>query len=102
MRWVCKDDIEECLTEEWRQTAADALQKLVEAEDCKARKDILNTPSSAKIWRNYFALLSRELKRKCWYCEAEDIRADKPVDHFRPKNKVEDDVEHEGYWWVSV
>lgn len=101
MRWVCKDDIEECLTEEWRQAAANALEKLVEAEGCEARKAILNKKSSAKIWRDYFVLLNGGLKRKCWYCEAEDIRADKPVDHFRPKNKVDDDVVHEGYWWLA-
>ena len=42
-----------------------------------------------------------KLKKKCWYCEAEEIRSDMPVDHFRPKNKVEDDKDHEGYWWLA-
>lgn len=27
--------------------------------------------------------------------------ADKNIDHFRPKNRVAEDVSHEGYWWLA-
>lgn len=101
MRWVCKDDIESCLTAKWREAAQDALLELTDAEGCDKRKVILNKKSSATIWREYFELLNEGMKKKCWYCEAEDIRSDNPVDHFRPKNKVEDDTTHEGYWWLA-
>ncbi|UZJ60892.1 HNH endonuclease [Pseudomonas sp. KU26590] len=101
MRWICKEDIQECLTELWRNTAAEALQKLQEAESVDKRKEILKKTSSTDIWRDFYASLPENLKKKCWYCEAEDIRADMPVDHFRPKNKVENDKEHDGYWWLA-
>ena len=101
MRWVCKDDIEECLTQAWRTAAADAKANLIAIEDPEERKQILKRVGSSNIWRGFYALLPDSLKKKCWYCEAEDIRADMPVDHFRPKNKVEGEREHDGYWWLA-
>ncbi len=101
MRWICKDDIEGCLTAAWRTRAAQAKQKLITATTDKQRKAILKKASSSKIWRDFYKLLPDNLKKKCWYCEAEDIRSDMPVDHFRPKNKVENEDNHDGYWWLA-
>ncbi len=101
MRWICKDDIELCLTEEWRKSAAAALEKLENAQNTAERKKKLKSASSNKIWRDFYDLLPDELKKKCWYCEAEDIRSDMPVDHFRPKQGVEGEPEHPGYWWLA-
>lgn len=101
MRWICKAEIEECLTQAWKNAADQAKAELMAAPDEKARKAILNKASSSKIWRDFYTLLPDILKRKCWYCEAEEIRSDMPVDHFRPKNKVEDDKLHGGYWWLA-
>lgn len=101
MRWVCKDDIEHCLTQAWRDAAAQAKAALLAAPDAEARKAILKRVASSDVWRSFYGLLPETLKRKCWYCEAEDIRADMPVDHFRPKNKVDDVDGHEGYWWLA-
>lgn len=101
MRWICKDDIQECLTQAWRNAAADALDKLKKAKTEKQRKAILSRASSTAIWREFYASLPDNLKKKCWYCEAEEIRSDMPIDHFRPKNKVEDDKTHHGYWWLA-
>ncbi|MDA3556353.1 hypothetical protein MKL42_02310 [Acinetobacter sp. AOR15_HL] len=99
MRWICKDDIEECLTEEWRVQAAALKKALLEAPDQARRKQIIN--KSSEIWRKYYELLPDNFKRKCWYCEAEEIRSDMPVDHFRPKNMVEGEKENNGYWWLA-
>ncbi|OUE39424.1 hypothetical protein BZY95_16800 [Billgrantia desiderata SP1] len=101
MRWICKDDVAECLTQEWRDTAALAKQELLGENSVEERKRILKRVTSSDVWRNFYQLLPENLKKKCWYCEAEEIRSDMPVDHFRPKNKVEEDNEHEGYWWLA-
>ncbi|EAQ7220493.1 hypothetical protein FKH33_11850 [Salmonella enterica] len=101
MRWICKDEIEECLTQAWKDMADQANAELIAAPDEEARKAILKRVASSNIWREFYKLLPEPLKRKCWYCEAEEIRSDMPVDHFRPKNKVEDDKQHDGYWWLA-
>lgn len=101
MRWICKDDIEECLTDAWRKSAEKAIQGINAATTSQERKKILERKASTKVWRDFYNLLPDKLKRKCWYCEAEEIRSDTPVDHFRPKNKVEEEQNHEGYWWLA-
>lgn len=101
MRWICKDEIEECLTQAWKDMADQANDELIAAPDEEARKAILKRVASSNVWREFYKLLPEPLKRKCWYCEAEEIRSDMPVDHFRPKNKVEDDKQHDGYWWLA-
>ena len=101
MRWICKDEIEECLTQAWRDLAEQAKAELIAAPDQEARKTILNKVTSSKVWRDFYNLLPDTFKKKCWYCEAEEIRSDMPVDHFRPKNKVEDENQHDGYWWLA-
>lgn len=101
MRWVCKDDIEECLTQAWRDNADAAKAKIMAAANSDERKEILKKASSSKVWRDYYELLPENLKKKCWYCEAAEIRSDMPVDHFRPKNKVEEENGHDGYWWLA-
>ncbi len=52
-----------------------------------------------KIWRDLAPHLSALSKGKCWYSESRNPTADKDVDHFRPKNRVDEDPDHEGYWW---
>ncbi len=101
MRWICKEDIEECLTEQWRQSAQEALTAIIAAQTPQERKDILKKAASTQVWRDFYNRLPDNLKKKCWYCEAEEIRSDMPVDHFRPKNNVEDEIGHEGYWWLA-
>jgi uncharacterized protein (TIGR02646 family) len=101
MRWICKEDIEECLTQAWRDTAEQAKADLVAAPDQNTRKAILNKVASSRVWRDFYGLLPDALKRKCWYCEAEEIRSDMPLDHFRPKNKVEEEAPNDGYWWLA-
>lgn len=38
---------------------------------------------------------------KCCYCERKrDRKRDMDVEHFRPKGKIENVEDHEGYWWL--
>lgn len=101
MRWICKDDIEELLDQDWLNSAHDALEKLKSEKDPFERKKILDKTSSSDIWRFFYSKLSKEFKKKCWYCESEEIRSDTPIDHFRPKKKVTEDDQHPGYWWLA-
>lgn len=41
MRWICKDEIEECLTQAWREMADNAKAELIAAPDEATRKAIL-------------------------------------------------------------
>lgn len=101
MRWICKDDVEECLTQSWRDSAKMIARKIADAENSAARRKILKSESCRKVWREYYKLLPEAIKKKCWYCEASEIRSDRPIDHFRPKGGVAEDSEHEGYWWLA-
>jgi uncharacterized protein (TIGR02646 family) len=54
------------------------------------------------IWKELKDELRKGSNGKCWYCES-SISANSPgdVDHFRPKNKVEESPTHTGYWWLA-
>ncbi|MFW1799612.1 hypothetical protein ACG9YX_06165 [Acinetobacter nematophilus] len=99
MRWISKDNIERCLDQAWRDMANQARDKLLSAPDTNTRKAILK--ASSNVWRAFYELLPLHLQHKCWYCETEISRSDMTVDHFRPKNKVDDDKTHDGYWWLA-
>ncbi len=53
------------------------------------------------LWAELKPLLSSLSYKKCWYCEAPQIRSNNAVDHFRPKNKVYKEELHSGYWWLA-
>lgn len=53
------------------------------------------------IWHMLKAELMRCSHNKCWYCESIQDRSDNAVDHFRPKGKVAECADHEGYWWLA-
>jgi hypothetical protein len=61
----------------------------------------LNRPARQQIWRDLGPQLSVLRKGKCWYSESLNPTADKNVDHFRPKGRVEEDATHDGYWWLA-
>ncbi len=61
----------------------------------------LRTATRQKIWQDLKPNLAALKKDKCWYSESRNPTADKNVDHFRPKNRVEEDATHEGYWWLA-
>jgi hypothetical protein len=61
----------------------------------------LDLPARKKIWRDLDAKLKVLSKGKCWYSESLNPTADKNVDHYRPKKRVDEDPTHEGYWWLA-
>ena len=76
-------------------TALDKIRQLPPAE----RADAINR--RARIWRALTTALTELSEGKCWYCESRQIRSDKVVDHYRPKNAVIECPGHGGYWWLA-
>jgi uncharacterized protein (TIGR02646 family) len=116
MRWVDIDELE--FPDGWQRRADKALNELrKEIEDAEqaarlAGKDIaaarktaitegLKKKSRQQVWRELAKPLSVLQKGKCWYSESKNPTSDKDVDHFRPKNRVAEDSDHEGYWWLA-
>lgn len=54
-----------------------------------------------QIWRDLAPYLAKLRNDKCWYSESLNPGSNKDVDHFRPKNRVYEDPDHEGYWWLA-
>jgi uncharacterized protein (TIGR02646 family) len=61
----------------------------------------LNVAARKAIWRELNPRLAVLKNGKCWYSESRNPTADKNVDHFRPKSRVEGLPNHEGYWWLA-
>ncbi len=61
----------------------------------------LKMPAREKIWRDLAPSLATLRKGKCWYSESRNSASDKNIDHFRPKNRVDGEPVHEGYWWLA-
>lgn len=116
MRWVDIDELE--LPNGWQTRADKALNELrkeienaeqaarLAGEDIAAARKTaitegLKKPTRQKVWRDLAKPLSVLRNGKCWYSESKNPTSDKDVDHFRPKNRVAEDPDHEGYWWLA-
>lgn len=76
------------------------------AEIAKARKQAIsvglaNATGRPRIWGDLAVPLKALSNNKCWYSESKNPASDKNVDHFRPKNRVQEAPDHEGYWWLA-
>ncbi|HWO33074.1 MAG TPA: hypothetical protein VNO32_30120, partial [Candidatus Acidoferrum sp.] len=119
MRYIVQDDVFDRLPPNWDELVAKA-KAYVEEEVNKARTKALAEGKSAEeidkldlearhkainarssVWRSAEQALRLASHGKCWYCESSQDRSDKPVDHFRPKNKVFEAEGHPGYWWLA-
>ncbi len=98
MIYIDINDLEEKITEEWRERARTALEAVRRADDGR-RAVLINSHST--IWRDLKNDLADLSDGKCWCCESRDIRSDNAVDHFRPKNAVKECKGHPGYWWLA-
>jgi len=117
MRYV---DIERLqLPDKWETRAETALDELrteiQRAEDdaraadknteeiAAARKDAISKgiDDREKIWKELASGLAKLSNDKCWYSESINATADMDVDHFRPKKRVKEEPDHEGYWWKA-
>jgi len=61
----------------------------------------LQVDARVRVWRDLTTSLASLTKGKCWYSESRNPTADKNVDHFRPKSRVDEEPGHEGYWWLA-
>lgn len=68
-------------------------------EDVEAGRCTINERSA--IWAELKDALADLSHDKCWYCEAKQERSDDAVDHFRPKNRVDECDRHDGYTWLA-
>jgi len=116
MRFVDINQLE--LPGGWQERADQALNALrdeitkAEKEAVAAGQDPVNARKAAitkglelaarkKIWHDISPKLAALKKNKCWYSESRNPTSDKNIDHFRPKNRVAEDPDHEGYWWLA-
>ncbi len=83
--------------------AAEAKARSAGRDVAAARKNAitkgLDKTARQAIWGDLATNLAALRKEKCWYSESKNPASDKNVDHFRPKNSVIEDPDHEGYWW---
>ncbi|MFM6188979.1 MAG: hypothetical protein ACKPEN_13315 [Planktothrix sp.] len=116
MRWIDIDQLE--IPDGWHAKADKALNELRQEIECaeqkarlagediraarrKAISEGLDKSSRQKIWRDLAPYLAKLRNSKCWYSESLNPGSNKDVDHFRPKNRVYEDPDHEGYWWLA-
>ena len=79
-------------------------QKALENIECFIRKGL--SPWQDK---NFFLWSDKKVKSflynaqngKCAYCERKRDQKELSVEHFRPKGKVKESLEHKGYWWLA-
>jgi uncharacterized protein (TIGR02646 family) len=85
----------------WHDKAGAAVEALLRATNSAERKEVLK--KYRHVWAELKPSLEHLSNKKCWYCEAKQIRSDRHVDHFRPKSTATPDPECgvEGYWWVA-
>jgi hypothetical protein len=86
-------------------TQAEATARAAGGDPVAARRAAISAglarPVRTRLWRDLAPHLGALRKQKCWYSESLNPTSDKNVDHFRPKNRVEEDPTHEGYWWLA-
>ena len=119
MRFIIQDDVYDNLPPNWDDLVTNAKayvdQKVTEAKTeaqssgkspleiesvvLRARRKAINNKKS--VWRAAGDALRLASNKKCWYCESLQDRSDNPIDHFRPKNSVNEADNHPGYWWLA-
>ncbi len=100
MRHIELHEVERRVPDAWKQRAEQARQDI---QDCPDDQKSTLVNDHADIWQDpdLKAKLLEVSHDKCWYCESRQVRSDKSVDHFRPKNRVAECPEHPGYWWLA-
>jgi uncharacterized protein (TIGR02646 family) len=85
----------------WKEKATAALAEVRASPTVDDRRKALDKHSGLWGEAEVKKLLASASHGKCWYCESREVRSDAPVDHFRPKSRVDGCSEHEGYWWLA-
>jgi uncharacterized protein (TIGR02646 family) len=98
MRLIPIVDLELDIPRDWRERAEHAFDEVRELPPAD-RAAAINARS--QVWSDLKPRLERLSSGKCWYCESREVRADKAIDHFRPKNRVAESEAGDGYWWLA-
>lgn len=98
MRFINREDL--------RPKVAHLLPALVAAtEAICAERDPDERKQLMKRYQPSWVALRDEMSKlshgKCWYTESRNLGTDDDVDHFRPKNAVQDVPDHPGYYWLA-
>ncbi len=119
MRFILQDVVEERLPADWDEVVAEAKdyvhreatkvrqavlaagKTVLEAEDAALKATHKAINKRAHVWKHASEALRKANSNKCWYCEVRQDRSDMPIDHFRPKNRVQEAPGHPGYWWLA-
>jgi uncharacterized protein (TIGR02646 family) len=92
-------EIKAKIPDEWFEKADKALEDIKLISDPKERAKAINTRDD--VWKALRETFAELRKDKCWYCESNDSRSDRPIDHYRPKNAIAECDNHDGYWWLA-
>lgn len=85
-------------SDEWKGRAQQALDEVAHLP----RNDRIRAINQMSgIWKEVKDKLGEYSHDKCWYCESKLNRSDWSVDHFRPKGRVFECQDHDGYWWLA-
>jgi uncharacterized protein (TIGR02646 family) len=98
MRYIAENEILKVLDGEWCSEAKQKIEALEKMTSDERQKAIGN---SREVWAEVKDKLASCSSGKCWYCESRETRSDNTVDHFRPKGRVAECADHEGYWWLA-
>ena len=85
----------------------DAVPSALNRPKCKQKIQKAVIQKSGKVYDGYYYRMAYDaLKRlyygKCAYCESKIEHATSlQVEHYRPKNGVQEDVKHYGYYWLG-
>lgn len=98
MRYIDPEKVKANLLNGWEEKALNALEE-VKSLSAQERSKAIN--NKGDIWKDLKGILKDASYGKCWYCESRQERSDNAVDHYRPKNRVAESTDHEGYWWLA-
>ncbi len=96
---ISLNEIRGKIPNDWFATADKALVDVEAITDAEERAKAIN--NRAHVWSALRERLAELRNDKCWYCESNDSRSDRPIDHYRPKNAIAECDSHGGYWWLA-
>lgn len=99
MIYISRDEIKGKIPADWFDAASQALDDVKGITEPTERAKAIN--KRADVWKALRERLAALRKDKCWYCESNDCRSDRPIDHYRPKNAIAECNNHDGYLWLA-
>lgn len=83
---------------DWLERAENARADMEQLEPSERLRTI---GRHSRVWSDLKEKLEKCSAGKCWYCESKQERSDNHIDHFRPKARVAECLNHSGYWWLA-